>query len=164
MFDLKRPCKTCPFRKGQGELFGLGTERLNEIIEAVSFQCHSTVDYNSDDPTKRQGDKPQQCAGLMSLLSRENKPNQLMQVGERLGGFFPERLDHSIVYASLADAFQANGGVYDPNHEYKRHAKLAKRSSRVDSGSALGSHQPSLADVKRRRQGDHLPGSRNKEE
>jgi hypothetical protein len=69
MFDRKRPCKNCPFRKGQGELFELPRLRLREIKNAPAFQCHKTVDYDEfDDPRKRQGDRPQRCAGLVAVL------------------------------------------------------------------------------------------------
>ena len=96
MFDLKRPCIDCPFRKGVGERFQLPPLRLREIKHAVAFQCHRTVDYeNFDDDEKRQGKKPQQCAGLMAVLIREDCPNSIMQVAERFGrdlsGIDPER-------------------------------------------------------------------------
>lgn len=85
MFDLKKPCRNCPFRKGQGELFNLGTARCLEIFNGAAFQCHKTVDYDHEgDPYLRQGKAPQQCAGVMSLLHRANLPNQIMQVAERL--------------------------------------------------------------------------------
>lgn len=84
MFDLKQPCVNCPFRKGQGEKFSLTVERLNEIKDAVAFQCHKTVNYDSESRAGRAGDHPQQCAGLMAILMREGKPNQIMQVAQRL--------------------------------------------------------------------------------
>lgn len=111
MFKLKRPCATCPFRKGQGELFGLHGRRLTEIFEAVAFQCHKTINHDADDRDGRAGDHPQQCAGLMSLLAREDRPNTIMQIGERLGHFDPAALDHSDVYASIADAYEAHGAA-----------------------------------------------------
>lgn len=107
MFGLIRPCVTCPFRKGQGELFRLDQRRLAEIVCATAFQCHKTVDYE-EDGEGRPGDRPQQCAGLMSILHREGRPNQIMQVGQRLGAFDPDKLDHSDVYESLADAIRAH--------------------------------------------------------
>jgi hypothetical protein len=109
MFDLTRPCKNCPFRKGQGELFEL--RRLDEIFKQDAFQCHETVDYsNFDDPRKRQGDKPQQCAGLMAVLAREGKPNTIMQVAERLGHLDLTKLDpRGEAYDSFADAYEAHG-------------------------------------------------------
>jgi hypothetical protein len=107
MFKMIRPCKTCPFRKGVGKTFRLRRDRLDEIFNAVAFQCHGTVDYdNWDDPEKRSGDKPQQCAGLMSLLYRAKRSNTIMQVGERWGHFDPARLDHSEVYGSIEDAIR----------------------------------------------------------
>lgn len=101
MFKLTRPCNNCPFRKGQGKLFGMHRFRLREIFGAVAFQCHKTVDYDAEDEADRHGDKPQQCAGLMSLLHRAGRSNTIMQVGERLGSFNPSRLDHSDVYESI---------------------------------------------------------------
>lgn len=110
MFKLTRPCVNCPFKKGVGERFCLNENRLNEIFNGVAFQCHKTVDYDAP-KGERSGDRPQQCAGLMSILHCENRSNQIMQVGERLGAFHPDRLDHSEVYASIADAVRAHTGV-----------------------------------------------------
>jgi hypothetical protein len=92
MFDLRRPCVSCPFRKGQGELFQLTKERLEMIQHASAFQCHKTVDYDGDGKSNA-GDRPQQCAGLMSVLERENKRNQITQVAVRLANFDPSALD-----------------------------------------------------------------------
>lgn len=109
MFKLTRPCADCPFRKGYGETFGLRPARLVEIKNAPAFQCHKTVDY---DETWRgsPGDRPQQCAGLMAVLHRENKPNQMMQVAERLEHFDPSKLDpdHE-AYETWADVEKAHG-------------------------------------------------------
>jgi hypothetical protein len=107
MFDLVRPCPTCPFRKGQGELFQLKEMRLASIFTAPAFQCHGTVDYNED--SGRPGNRPQQCAGLMALLHREGKPNQIMQIATRLGHLDPARLDpRQEAYASFAAAHAAH--------------------------------------------------------
>lgn len=109
MFKLTRPCANCPFRLGQGELFAMREKRIIEIIEGTAFQCHKTVDYDHFDEG-RSGDKPQQCAGLMSLLHQAGQPNQIMQVGERLGHFDPDRLDHSEVYPSIRACLKAHSG------------------------------------------------------
>lgn len=108
MFALKQPCMNCPFRKGQGELFRLPRERLQEIVNAPAFQCHKTVDYSEDEPD--QGDRPQQCAGLMTVLHREGRPNQIMQVAQRLTGFDPDQLDpKNEAYGSMAEVVAAHG-------------------------------------------------------
>ena len=109
MFDLKRPCKTCPFLKSNGASFALGKERLGEIFEGPAFQCHGTVDYeNFDDAKKRQGRKPQQCAGLMALLHREGRDNQIMQVAQRLIGFDAAKLDNAGVFESIDECVEAH--------------------------------------------------------
>lgn len=108
MFDLKRPCVNCPFRKGQGSRFGLHIDRLLAIIGGVAFQCHKTVDY-SRSGRGRSGDRPQQCAGLMAVLHRSGQPNQIMQVAERLTDFDPGTVDPAReAYASIEDAKRAH--------------------------------------------------------
>jgi len=90
MFDLHSPCANCPFKMGLGSKFRLNPDRLEAIRHSISFQCHKTVDYDNGPtgvdgfPNPAPGDKPQQCAGLMGLLTLEGKPNQIMQVAARL--------------------------------------------------------------------------------
>jgi hypothetical protein len=112
MFKLKTPCVTCPFKKGVGSRFRLHPERLTEIFAAPAFQCHKTVDYSDDEPAP--GDKPQQCAGLMGLLLNADEPNQIMQVGMRLGGFDPDQIDRTQCYQTLADARRAHTNGNEP--------------------------------------------------
>lgn len=125
MFDLKQPCVNCPFRKGQGQLYRLGEKRLLEIANAVSFQCHKTVEFYAEEegpfinvdgedfdeqwrPIKNM-DHAQQCAGLMAILHHEGRPNQIMQVAQRLGQFDPEQLDpKNEAYETLRDALAAH--------------------------------------------------------
>lgn len=113
MFDLKRPCTTCPFRRGHGSLFRLAPVRLVEIFNAPAFQCHKTVDYSGDEPGS--GDKPQQCAGLMTVLHRSAMPNQIMQVAERMNGFNPADLDpQGEAYQSIPEAVAAHEHGVEP--------------------------------------------------
>jgi hypothetical protein len=108
VFDLKRPCVNCQFRKGQGEFFQLHPIRLAEIYGATAFQCHRTLAH-LDDGEHWQGDRPQQCAGLMAVLAREGAENQIMQVAQRLGhldvaGLDPDRE----AYDTWADVLAAH--------------------------------------------------------
>lgn len=110
MFDLKQPCVNCPFRKGQGPLFGLSPLRLREIKAAVAFQCHKTVDYGNEE--NLHGDRPQQCAGLMAVLAREDEPNQIMQVAMRFGTLDLSTLDpKGEAYGSWRDVIEAHASI-----------------------------------------------------
>jgi hypothetical protein len=111
VFHLKRPCENCPFRKGVGETFELSRPRLREIFNQSAFQCHKTIDYdNFDDPHKRAGDHPQQCAGLMAVLAREGKTNNIMQIAERLGHLDLAKLDpRNEAYSSWREVLKAHG-------------------------------------------------------
>lgn len=111
MFKLKRPCNNCPFTLGHGSLFRL--RRVQSIADGPAFQCHKTVDY-SDDDEPAPGDKPQQCAGLMAVLLNEGKPNQIMQVAERLGHFKPDEVERAGCYQSIADARRAHEEGVEP--------------------------------------------------
>lgn len=98
MFDYKKPCNDCPFRKTQGSLYRICQDRLNQIFTGPAFECHKTTGATG---TKHE---PQQCAGLMALLHRENRPNQIMQVATRMGYLNPAQIDATEVYATLEDA------------------------------------------------------------
>jgi hypothetical protein len=110
MFDLVRPCVTCPFRKGRGSVFQLRAERLTEIREAPAFQCHKTIDYDAwETGDNKTGDRPQQCAGLMAVLHREKQDNQIMQIAERFGHLIPAKLDPANeVYATWTEVERAH--------------------------------------------------------
>jgi hypothetical protein len=114
MFERKRPCATCPFRIGMGSRFRLHPARLEEIRRASAFQCHKTVDYDTEDGEARAGERPQQCAGLMAVLLSEGSPNAIMQVAMRLGGFQPDAVDRSLAYRSWADVVAAHRNGVEP--------------------------------------------------
>jgi hypothetical protein len=110
-FDLTRPCSNCPFRSDRP--FHMHAERVREILgggerwwPAASFVCHKTIIYGDDDdmtisPTA------QQCAGVMAILHREGRPNDAMQIAERMGLWDPNKLDPTApFYASTEDAIK----------------------------------------------------------
>ena len=119
MFDLKRPCSNCPFRVGQGSLFGMTKRRLDEIFRSPAFQCHKTLLYDDDGQPVVNGPKTQQCAGLMAVLHREGQANTIMQVAERLGYLDPETLDpDGEAYASIDEAQAAHSDIVEGRKRY----------------------------------------------
>lgn len=113
MFDLKRPCSTCPFGCGIGLSMRLPKDRLIEIFESPAFQCHNTVNYdepilddNGDEIDWDRGKNPQQCAGLIALLNKHGEANQITQLAERLLGFDPNGIEASDVYESKERAIE----------------------------------------------------------
>jgi len=85
-FDMKTPCVDCPFIEGSSTNTTLREGRLEGIVQDImhgaSFICHKTLELNSTEQ--------QHCAGAMLYLEREEQPNQIMRIAERLG-----RYDHS---------------------------------------------------------------------
>lgn len=121
MFDLKRPCKDCPFRKGQGERYHLSEQRLQDIVNSAAFQCHKTIEFDDEcqideenwDETWRpikNDARAQQCAGLMAVRHQDKRPNQIMQVAQRLDVLDPNALDPGgEAYGSWDDVLEAHG-------------------------------------------------------
>lgn len=100
MFDRKRPCTTCPFLTGRSGLRYLGRSRAEEIATALlrdwSFTCHSDLE-------KPESER-QHCAGAAILLEKLNRPNQMMRIFERFGGYDRHALSgHAEVFDSFDD-------------------------------------------------------------
>lgn len=88
-FDLKTPCNNCPFST-DSRVGWLGEDRAEELIQAIAeqdqpFTCHKT--------DRTEGIEPQHCAGALILLEKEEKPNQMMRISERLGLYDMTALD-----------------------------------------------------------------------
>lgn len=107
MFRLRKPCDNCPFTKGQGELFALGGDRLQEIFEAPAFQCHKTLAYNDEGETEK-GDNPSQCAGLIALHFKERNSNAIIRAAMLLIDYNPVIIDASNVYDSYEQCVAAH--------------------------------------------------------
>lgn len=79
-FDLNQPCKDCPFLKGSSTNTTLAEGRLDGIIQdlydGMTFTCHKTLELQSSEQ--------QHCAGALIYLEREDRPNQMMRIAERL--------------------------------------------------------------------------------
>lgn len=97
MYKLKRPCKDCPFVKGSSTNQTLAEGRIEEIIDSLHsdhiFSCHKTINYQTlNDYDNQLQPQNEFCAGALNYLLKEGKPNQPMQISERLGFFNPEEL------------------------------------------------------------------------
>lgn len=77
-------CDDCPFK--DRDALHVSEDRLNEIKRGVeaggSFNCHKTVypEVFNEEPVGLR-----MCYGAYKHLKRLGKPNQIMQIAERLG-------------------------------------------------------------------------------
>lgn len=69
-YSMTDPCSRCPFRSDR--IFPLMPGRMRGIVEAGSFPCHKTLDEDGE-----AGESSLSCAGLMILLEKEDRPNQI---------------------------------------------------------------------------------------
>lgn len=83
-FNLKKPCKDCPFRKDSLKGW-LGKERASEVANYANndktFPCHKT--------TRGKESSEQQCAGALLLSKKQGKLNNnwLFRFAQRIGLF-----------------------------------------------------------------------------
>lgn len=102
MFDLKKPCSSCPFLRVNGPNFALRTGRLREIADADAFQCHMTL-YS----------RPQQCAGLISVLAKSMQANKITVMAQALTNYDPGSVDGSETYDSIDETMAEHNRPYN---------------------------------------------------
>jgi hypothetical protein len=82
-FNMKSPCKDCPFVEGSSTNTTLMPGRIegiaNDLMRGATFECHKTLNLSSN--------KKEHCGGALQYLERENRPNQMMRIAERFGGY-----------------------------------------------------------------------------
>ena len=84
---MKKPCANCPFLKAEAAIH-VCPERVRKIASTEgSFPCHkTTVETETEEGSDLViGPRSKQCAGFVILLLKINRPNQMVQVAERLG-------------------------------------------------------------------------------
>ncbi len=110
-FDLKRPCKDCPFLEGKDYLT---RARAAEIARGITdgqatFSCHKLNSFEDNEYTGEtdvvEGENAQHCAGALILLERIERPNQLMRIMERIGVYDRRKLDMDAPVYETPEAF-----------------------------------------------------------
>lgn len=94
-FDLKAPCRDCPFRTDI--VFYLTEGRVREICRHLidfdgTFTCHKTTQHDEDGEYIPLATE-QHCYGAMVFLMKKEKPNQLMRIAERVGMIDLDEID-----------------------------------------------------------------------
>lgn len=93
-FKLKRPCPKCPFVKGNGYLRRDRARQIaTDIANGATFACHQTTTYNDETGEMESLAESQFCAGALIMMEKQNAPNQIMRIAERLGIYDPSALD-----------------------------------------------------------------------
>ena len=89
MWRVLEPCNNCPFLDN-GKAIHLAEGRVDSIkqdlLKGGNFVCHKTA--HGLDTEMNPTDEPQtpkMCAGAYLYLKKIGKPNEIMQVAERLG-------------------------------------------------------------------------------
>lgn len=111
-FNLKKPCKDCPFRNDKEHQKGwLGGDRAAEIYDALVsgdvFPCHKTHDYSENDGGEFAHQTDHQfCAGALIMLEKTGDAmrSQAIRIAVRLRLYTPSEMDmNSPVFSSSTD-------------------------------------------------------------
>ena len=116
-FDLKEPCKHCPFRTDETRITR-GRERAEEIEERAyrhGFPCHVSAECEENPLTGEEtfvfGEQTQHCAGylLMQLQDGGGTPWPGIGNDEELAGRLAEQLDWDApVFENVEQFLEAN--------------------------------------------------------
>jgi hypothetical protein len=124
-FDLKTPCKNCPFRMDETAIRFAVRERAEEIEESAyrnGFPCHlsATLDEDDEDGGFEFGDNTQHCAGalIMYLQGGASGNVPFEWLSERKQEAICKRLDFDApVYASPDDFLDSYGAAVADDDE-----------------------------------------------
>lgn len=95
MFDVKQPCKDCPFRKDADMRHSLGPDRMKEIVSNLldddnkTFTCHKTIDYDN----RQNKDQEQMCMGSMVFLHKIGRPTISQRLAYAWGHLDPREVE-----------------------------------------------------------------------
>lgn len=100
-YDMVRPCAHCPFRNDiRPFLTQASAARIaRSLLSDKTFSCHETINYEAMDDDDEDcgwhvpGPNERHCAGAMIILERQDNPNQMMRIAERLGMYDRTKLD-----------------------------------------------------------------------
>lgn len=118
MFELKKPCDNCPFRRSGGVRLTSG--RIADIAgmmlseDGGAFWCHKTTDSVDDDLDSsghRSTIKSQHCAGALIFAEKNGVTTQAMRIAKTLDLYRPDMvLDDQTtvdqVFDSLAEMLE----------------------------------------------------------
>jgi len=124
-FNLKRPCKNCPYRKDCPPGW-LGATRATELAKDVilgdkPFPCHKTVNYEAWQDAEEEAGEPleysydgkeQFCAGALIMEKKYNQGGNLsIRIARMFGRFKYENLKgEDLVFDSTAKFIRHHSG------------------------------------------------------
>ena len=117
-FDLREPCKHCPFRTDETRITFRGRERAEEIEERAyrhGFPCHVSAECEENTLTGEEtfvfGEQTQHCVGYILMQLRDGCGTPWPGIGndEELADRLAERLDWDApVFENVQQFIEAN--------------------------------------------------------
>lgn len=130
-FDLKKPCKNCPFNKADTRIVFACRERAEEIEEQAyrqGFPCHlsAVFDEDKEDAGFEPGPNTQHCAGAFILYLNESEYGwPAIDNDEELAAKLEKQTqgNRHLVFDSIEDFLSANEPKNHPRHKSNKRRK-----------------------------------------
>ena len=115
-FDLREPCKHCPFRTDETRITFRGRERPEEIEERAyrhGFPCHVSAECEENPVTGEEtfvfGEQTQHCAGYILMQLQDGGPWPGIRNDEELADRLAEQLDWDApLFENVEEFLEAN--------------------------------------------------------
>ena len=120
-YDLKSPCKNCPFTTRDTRIVFSGKERATEIARQAyrrGFPCHLSAAHDDGDGGYYDNGNAQHCAGAAIMFIREGYDTWPgINNSERTSARLEKRLNFdSPVFETQQDFIEANDPKNHPKH------------------------------------------------
>lgn len=163
-FDLKRPCKNCPFANTPDRIKFACRERAMEIEERAyrqGFVCHEhgetieNEDGDSEGIDFRADGSSQHCFGAIAMYLKNgggNVPWENLTYDD--DGALEARWWDRVDMKALATVFETQEEFYDANDPEKQHENAApdpRRASRVGGSTSRRVRRPRVPLRRRKR-------------
>lgn len=128
-YDLKEPCKHCPFGIADTRIFFSGVGRATEIAESAyrnGFPCHKSAVNEENDDGEDSGYVPgpntQHCAGAIGMFINDGNDCGWPGIGnsERRAERLAQKIDLTKCFDSEADFIEANKPANHPHNRAKK--------------------------------------------
>lgn len=122
-YSMTVPCDNCPFRRKGG--IRLRESRVREIVGSNGeFHCHKTVSQD-DDGDQRETGLEKVCAGFLIFNEKNDNPNQMMRIAERIGMYNAAALmeDNDAAVDAVFDDLDEMLAAQRPKKRLKKRSK-----------------------------------------
>lgn len=104
-FQLRKPCRDCPFLRGRGYLHPQRAEQIANYVlrDDKTFACHKHLKGHGEDGEAIQSTTDQHCAGALLMDKKAGHPNAMIRFARMLGIYDADQLKDADIYETAEE-------------------------------------------------------------